>query len=371
MEQWIARGTMKQVTKDPSALPTLPPSWKTTPRPHPLSSSLSRFEGDVAGGHSPATPLLNAIYEARCEITSDSVNQPIGLANSGSCIAVHSIGGYTNRAPMLTYYILDDTKPSRTQFPLKARHAEVGLTEIAWTSVTDESKKLMFVADTWRVKSYAWADRHSGEIYRKALPTHTLRSDSHHGPLHILAPGRLARAGKGSVCVWNMDALETHGPDGRARIGSKFDTSDSWRDEDDELEASSGSKPTSVISFADPQLAPERWHAHPSSPAIMLCGTETAKSNDYSCIAVDVEHGGKTVARYLGHGGETRAFSTSAADPNVFLTAASDGHARLYDHRVTLPVLSLRAGSGEDDCAGVILVHPDGVPSKFKLFSTT
>jgi hypothetical protein len=284
---------------------------------------------------------------------------------------VSSMGGYKNRSPLLTYFLLNEARPSRGDFPLKARHANVGLTEIAWASATDESKKLMFIADTWRVKSYAWADDR-GEIYKRALPIHTLQSDNHHGPLHIFAPGRLLRAGKGSVGVWNLDTLETHGPKGKARIGPKFDTSDSWRDEDDELEASSGSDPTSVIALADPQIVPVRWHAHPSSPATMLCGTDTAKSKDYSCISVDLEHGGKVVSRYLGHGGDTRAFSTSVADPNIFLTAASDGYSRLYDHRVTLPVLSLRAGSGEDDCAGVVLVHPDGVPSKsFKSFNIT
>ncbi|KAF8192387.1 hypothetical protein K438DRAFT_1720617 [Mycena galopus ATCC 62051] len=362
MKQWVARGDMKE--PDPSLLPKFPEPWHTTRRPHPLSSLLSRFEGDAAT-HEPTTPLRNVIYDARCEITSDSAYQPTSLMNNGSCLMMAGMGGYKNRSPMLTYYLLDDdAAPRRSQFPLKERQAKVGLTELAWTSATDESKKLMFVADKWRVKSYAWADENTGAIYDKALPTHTLYTN-HEGPLHVLSPGCILRAGKGSIDVWNLAALKTHGPDGRKRIGRKFNTSDSWRDEDDELEESSGSKPTSSISLADPKLAPGRWHAHPSAAATMLCGTDTDKSNDYSCVSLDLEHGGKTLARYLGHGGEIRAFSTSSADPNIFLTAASDGHARLYDHRVPLPVLSLQAGSGEDDCAGVVLVHPDGVPTVF------
>ncbi|KAJ6467549.1 WD40 repeat-like protein [Mycena vitilis] len=295
------------------------------------------------------TPLLSAIYDARCEITSNSINQPIGLKNNGSCVLLPSMGGWKNRAPVLAYYLLDDTS-SGTQFPLKARYADVGLTEVAWHATTDEANKLMFVADNCRVKSVA---------------PHTLDTDSHHGPLHTLAPGLLIRAGKGSVGVWDLGALPTHGPSGRARIGHRFDTSYSWRDEDDKLEASSGSGPTSTITLADLQLAPEQWHAHPALYGTLLCGIDTKESHDYSCVSLDLEHGGKTVARYLGHGGNTRAFSTSVVDPAVFLTAASDGHARLYDHRMVLPVLSLRAGTGEDDCMGVVLTHPDGIPTIF------
>ncbi|KAJ6596299.1 hypothetical protein DFH09DRAFT_1407418 [Mycena vulgaris] len=331
---------------DPSLLPRLPNPWNTTLRPHPLSSPLSRFEGDAPRVHEPATPLLGAMYDARCEISSSRVDHPTGLTNNGSCLMVTSMGGWKNRSPILTYYLLHD---AASQFPLNRHHADVGLTEVAWTSATDESRKLMFIADTWRVKSYAWAHEQSGEIYDRALPTHTLHTGSHHGPF-MFSP---------------LAVSFTHGPDGKARIGHKLDTSDSWRDEDNELEESSGSDPTGTISLADPQLEPAQWHAHPSAPATMLCGIDVAKSNDYSCISLDLEYGGRTVSRYIGHGGETRAFSASAGDPNVFLTAASDGQARLYDRRVTLPVLTLRAGSGEDDCAGVVLVHPGGVPTVF------
>lgn len=39
-------------------------------------------------------------------------------------------------------------------------------------------------------------------------------------------------------------------------------------------------------------------------------------------VALDLGHGGKTTARYLGHGGSIDGFSTSEADPNIFVTAA-------------------------------------------------
>ncbi|KAJ7500633.1 hypothetical protein B0H11DRAFT_785998 [Mycena galericulata] len=369
MEQWIDKGTMKRPANS-NGVPKFPLPWKTTPRLHALSTHLSRFDRDAVEVR--ASPLVATIYDARCEITSDSIDNPVSFTNNGTCLAISSAGGYKNRDPKLTYYLLDDTAPRAKKYPFTAnelpltpRHAEVGLTEVATASTTDESRKLMFVGDAWRVKSYAWADQHSDEVYREAVPTHTLDTSAHCGPLHILAPGRLIRAGKGSVGLWNLDALQTHGPDGDAQIGPDFNTYGWGRDEDAVLEGSSGSESTSIISLADPQVAPAKWHPHPTLPATMLCGTDTSKSKDYSCISVDLEHGGKTVARYLGHGGDSRAFSTSGADANVFLTAASDGHARLYDHRTPLPVLSLRAGSGEDDCAGVVLAHPDGIPTVF------
>ncbi|KAJ7433995.1 hypothetical protein FB451DRAFT_1380096 [Mycena latifolia] len=340
---------------DTILLPKLPDPWKTTPRPHPLSSLLARFERDVVSGAAHASPLAAAIYDARCEIASDEVANPIGLTTSGTCLALSSMGRYKERTPILTYYFLDESSPSRKrlQFPLVARQAKVGLTELALASTMDEDRKLIFVADSWRIKSYAWADEQSGKVYRNALPTYTLKTDQHDGPLHVIAPGRLLRAGKGFVGVWNLDGLATHGPKGTARIGRKFSTSDTWRDDDEVIEASSGIGPTSIITLADPAVAPTRWHAHPSAPSTMLRGSDAAKTMDYSCVSVDLEHGGKTVARYLGHGGDTRAF-------RLVLRTPIDGHARIYDHRTALAALSLRAGLGEDDCMAAVLVHPDG-----------
>ncbi|KAJ7479389.1 hypothetical protein B0H11DRAFT_2423573 [Mycena galericulata] len=81
--------------------------------------------------------------------------------------------------------------------------------------------------------------------------------------------------------------------------------------------------------------------------------------------SVDLEHGGKIAGRYLGAFGDVRSFSTSGADPNVFLIAGNDGYARLYDVRRPLPVLTLCSNTGEDSCGGALLIHPDGVPGIF------
>jgi WD40 repeat protein len=99
----------------------------------------------------------------------------------------------------------------------------------------------------------------------------------------------------------------------------------------------------------------------------MLCESDPSKTRDYSCISVDLEHGGKTVERFLGHGGEIYALSASTGDPHAFVTGASDGYARLFDTRRTnLPVLTVSAGAASSDiCSAALLVDPDGVPSKY------
>jgi WD40 repeat protein len=168
--------------------------------------------------------------------------------------------------------------------------------------------------------------------------------------------------------VWNVDELETHGADGKARIGKRFRAKDTMRDDDDAIEDSAGSAPSLVLTFADSDLAPAIWKTHPSVPGAMLCGIDPRKSDDYSFISLDLEHGGNTMTRYLGSGGEIEGISTSDADPTTFLVSADDGYARLYDIRLRLPVLSLAAGFGETSCGAALLVHPDGVPSLFYPF---
>ncbi|KAK7036190.1 hypothetical protein R3P38DRAFT_2910941 [Favolaschia claudopus] len=363
LEDYFARkGGKSKESEDPSLKPRFPNDWNITHRPHPLTTPLSRFEDVNAILRQPASSLCSALYDARCEITSDTVIQPSGrLSISPSCLAVTGTGGWKNRTPMLTYYLFDDTKP------LNAHHARVGLSDLAFHSAIDESKKLIFVADRSRVKSYAWADAQSGKVFEDGFATHTLKCGNYDGPLHVPSSGRrLIRAGKGGAAVWDMDGLETHGPSGNERIGAEIDIFDSWRDETDNIEESAGSDSTTIISFADRQLAPAVWNAHPNTPAAMLCASDVDRSNgDCSVVSLDLEHGGKTVSRYLGASGETRAFSTSTGNANIFVTAASDGYARLYDCRTPLPVLTLRSGSGDDDCSGVIFVHPDGIPTVF------
>jgi hypothetical protein len=315
-----------------------------------------------------STPLANIIYQARCEVLSRSIRMPIQFSFSpgGSCLAMPSMGGYKNRVPTLTYMIMgDDT----AQVP-PTRSLQVGLSDVAYDSTTDEQRKLIFVADHSRIKSYAWGSSSesdgSGENYTKLVPTHTLSSkgsDRARGPLAV-NNGRLLRSNKGSLSVWNIDTLETHTGNGKTLIGGKFDPSESWRDDPEGIERSVGSAPHASVTFQDSSLSPARWHSHPSSAREMLCSSEPRNSPPaYYCVTLDIESG-KTTGRYLGHGGTIEGFSTSAADPNIFVTGALDGYARLYDVRHPLPVLTLDVGYRSESCSSALITHPDGIPGR-------
>jgi len=96
----------------------------------------------------------------------------------------------------------------------------------------------------------------------------------------------------------------------------------------------------------------------------MLCVSDLHELPSYSCAAVGLETG-KTTGRYLGHSAQVMDISTSEADPNVFVTACGDGHARLYDTRHHLPMLTFDVGQQGDICPAAILCHPDGIPTIF------
>ncbi|KAK7063417.1 hypothetical protein R3P38DRAFT_2756354 [Favolaschia claudopus] len=341
-----------------------PSPWQNTPRPHPSSHALSRFT------HIPApssSPTFRAISEARCEISSDDAYcEPLRIVSNGSCLVLPSMTGERQRTPFLAYYVLADEKDEG--FPIAGRHMFVGLSEVAFAATTDEERKLMFLADSHRIKSFEWADPVTGQIYHEARPTHTLASAKEEGPLAVLqlqSGATLLRAGEGYAALWKLDRLPTHGPDGTERIGKLFKNESSWGWDDDDVEYSAGSKCTGKIKFADRKFAPAFWHPHPGHAEMMLCTTDPAKSGDYSFVSLDLEHGGKTAVRYLGNGGGIARISTSEGDNNVFATGATDGHARLYDTRLPLPALSIRAGTGREDCGGIALIHPDGHPALF------
>jgi WD40 repeat protein len=332
-------------------------------KPHALTSPLARFRSDLPQlTATEAHPLANIIYQARCEIVSNDICSPTHLSISSgySCVAVLTAGGYKNRVSALTYFLPTDGVDK----DFEEYDVNVGLAGLAYHGFVSEERRLIFAADTDRIKSYAWASGDSA-AYEKALPTHTLDSNLWHGPLTILPDGRLLRAGTGSAAFWDLDTVGTHGPKGRNRIGKRIDVEDTWRDDPEEIETSHGSAPTGRIEFHDSAMAVGAWHPHPSSSGVMLC----APKDTYACVTLDLVHGGKTGARYIGHGGNVEDFSTSGMDVNVFATAGSDGCARLYDVRHPLPVLTFDAGRVSEACSSVILTHPDGIPSAFSSFT--
>lgn len=345
----------------------VPEPWNKTIRPYSGTTPLARF---VTGSTPPlatvANPLASLIYQAKCEVSADRICSPIQLclSSNSSCLTLISAGGYKNRDPVVSYWRVD---VESVGFP-DSRDIETGLEDIAYHSAMDEQRKLLYVADDSRIKSFSWAsesetpfdspDGHSG------FPIHTMDSRCK-GPLHV-TDGQVFRAGKGLMEVWKIDMLETHGEDGTQRIGKKMrHNTDTWRDieDPDEIECSSGTRAHQKVSFDDKKFAPFRWHAHPSSPGSVLCVSDAHETPTYSCVVLQLETG-KILSRHLGHSAQVLEISTSETDPHGFVTACSDGYARLYDTRQHLPVLTLDVGLLGSACPAAVICHPDGIPSK-------
>ncbi|KAF8598017.1 hypothetical protein BDV93DRAFT_354678 [Ceratobasidium sp. AG-I] len=344
----------------------VPDPWTESMKRHPKTSLLARFRpGIPALTPTPANPLAMSVYDARCEITSSEICSPIKLqiSQGGSCLALNAMGGYKNRSPVLSYFILGDE-----ELMLKGHFLEVGLADIAYHMALDESRRLIFLGGESRVKSYAWGAP-GGDNYKKPLATHILDSGRTIGPIAVLPNGTVVRAGKGNAAVWSLEGLQTHGMDGDKVIEEEVDTDeDTWSDDDDEeIEQSSGSQPTSQLAFTDnSNMKPTHWKPLIQSPSSMLCTTATmGEETEYDCFLLDLEHGGKIATCFLGHGGVVSDFSVSAPDPQVFLTACNDGYARLYDLRRPLPVLTFDACGQGEFCGAVALAHPDGIPTVF------
>jgi WD40 repeat protein len=365
-------GTGKLIGTLTEALPTeklgklTPDPWKATTMRHPKSSRLVRFRpGLPALTPTSTNPLAMSVYDARCEVSSLRITTPIKfrMSQGSSVLALNSMNGFKNRSPGLWYFLLESEKEPLGF--LDGRFLEPGLCGIAYDMAIDESRHLIFVGDEDRVKSYEWMSP-SGECYDNGpFPVHTLNSGRTNGPLTVLPNGTIIRAGRGSAAVWNIDGLQTHGENGDDRIGKKINVENTSRDELDEIEPSSGSLPNSHIEFVDQQnLAPGIWQPLTSSPTTMICSMSSKGMPDFSCVVLDLETG-KTLSRYLGHGGNINDFSVSATDPQVFLSACDDGFARLFDLRHPLPVLTFDACNRKERCKAAALAHPDGIPSEY------
>ncbi|KIJ66736.1 hypothetical protein HYDPIDRAFT_108669 [Hydnomerulius pinastri MD-312] len=338
-----------------SQLPRCPDGYDPSTKPHCASSPLARFKTFSGLSPTESTSLAKLLYEARFEATDVNTCQPIALhlTPGGSCLAFLSAGGWKNRDPMLSYFLLDRGAED-TVFP-KEHSMQLPLSGIARHCVVHQERKLVFTADESRVKSFAWDDK---------SPVHTLdcSSPEANGPIALLS-NRILRAGKGIVVTWDINELETHDPVSKKLIGEGVEFS-TWRDEEGYIEPSAGNKCHTSIALEDKDFSVGKWHAHPSSPGLMIAGGDCDNSMTTACYAFDLETG-KIETKYLGHGGLVTAFSTSASDPNVFLTGCVDGYVRLFDTRRSLPILTVDVSSRSEPCSSALLVHPDGVPTIF------
>ncbi|KAI0719156.1 hypothetical protein C8T65DRAFT_62052 [Cerioporus squamosus] len=354
--------------------PALPPfaktpPWTKSPRPHPLTTRLSRFRSGVPITVTGSTPRAQLIYQARAEVKSNPISAPSAMAMSseGSILAMTVAGGYKERDPVLRTVRFDkDDADGPDVLPVVRQ--EPGLSNTARALEIDNERTLIFLADDDRIKSFRWGPNADGELPKYMPNVHTMNSERvFNGPLAVLPGGRLLRAGKGQAALWNLDTLETHQDNPDKLIGEgEVNLDNSWRESGSRaIERSSGSKATSIVAFADdPEYQPATWHWHQPT-GLLLCAKRMRDTEGFSCISLDVEHGGRRVTRYVGHGHDVEKFATSAGDPSVFWTAGADGYARLFDVRRPLPVLTFDTGGQSDACAGVVWIHPDGVPTLF------
>ncbi|KAG8724869.1 hypothetical protein FRC09_013037 [Ceratobasidium sp. 395] len=233
-------------------------------------------------------PFPKIVYDARCEVQSSWISEPIhmDLSPGNACLATIGMGGYKQRAPHLEYYLLDESE-TISDFPPTCS-VMPGLEAVATHLAFDETRRLIFVADKNGVKSFAWTAP-TGEIYPEGPhPAHTLASDESSGPLAVLPNGTILRTGVGRVSVWNIDSLATHGKRGKRRIGvpDKSIRERSWRDDPEAIEVSFGSFPTSFTHFTGhPDLMVGRRKPLIQAPSTMLCKTSRS-----GCATIDMEH---------------------------------------------------------------------------------
>ncbi|PIL35408.1 hypothetical protein GSI_02134 [Ganoderma sinense ZZ0214-1] len=354
--------------------------WTKTRQPHPRTTRLARFRDGITLPTSAATPRAHLIYQARATVRAEYMKPPAAMAISadGEHLFMASSTGYKSRDPSLKHYNLDEDP----ELDWGGRQ-DPGLSNTPDYLALDDERQLVFLADHDRIKSFRWgvppdessADAARGERKSKSKPSkrlpnvHTLNSEREYtGPLAVLPGGRIVRAGKGAAAVWNTDQLATHldTPAGTLLGAGRLNTDNSWREADCAgIEHSAGLPAHAVVRFADePGFQPAAWHVHRPT-GWLLCGERSCDTDGFACVALDLEHGGRRAARFLGHGHDAEKFATSAGEPSVFWTAGGDGFARMFDVRRPLPVLTFDTGGQSEGCADVVFVHPDGIPTLF------
>ena len=86
--------------------------------------------------------------EARAQLTVEMLSSPpfdMTLSSCGTVLASTGGGGWKGRDPFLHYYVLDDQS---TDY-LEGVTMDPGLSNVAHHIATDESRKLIFLADEW------------------------------------------------------------------------------------------------------------------------------------------------------------------------------------------------------------------------------
>ncbi|KAI0030622.1 hypothetical protein K488DRAFT_53845 [Vararia minispora EC-137] len=312
-------------------------------RPSPHTTPLARFATTRRQFSGNASPNLVAFAEARCEILSYCMPIPISMGIADDIVAVLGASGWKQREPTLLIQRLNRPPDENKRF--ESTYPEVGLQEVATGLRLDGGRKLVYVADGHRVKSYTWTSSSGnddgGDDADNVLPVHTLDSFRfEHAMILHNSGAKLMRSGSKGMAIWDIDTLPTHGPDGTRIVGEKIRGEiDTSRDNDEDIERSRGAPPTQTIAvdvLANITLAEH----HPSHSAQILA----LKRDRYDLASIDLETQ-QIAMRYLGHQAVPNCIALNNVDQDSFVTAASDGGVRLYDVRQPTPQFAIDHGS--------------------------
>ncbi|CAE6423890.1 unnamed protein product [Rhizoctonia solani] len=168
------------------------PCDAATQRPH--STKLANFRSNLPSlTPTLSEPLAQSIFDARCEISSYRCASPIRFYSTpkSACLALAGMSGWKNRSPALDYLVLNQPRNTdpHNEFS-NARFIEPGLANIAYHPAVDDSRRLIFIGDGKRIKSYEWGT--TTELYRDPLPIHTLNSGHAEGPITVLSNGTVS-----------------------------------------------------------------------------------------------------------------------------------------------------------------------------------
>ncbi|THH32076.1 hypothetical protein EUX98_g2112 [Antrodiella citrinella] len=117
------------------------------------TGSMTRFRKNALAFTPPLSPLARAITQARLSVASSRIDSPINLClpQNSARLGIIGAGGYKDRDPELSYFLLDEIEDDGF---CKQIAIECGLTDVPYQIEMDATRKLIYVADSQRIKSY-------------------------------------------------------------------------------------------------------------------------------------------------------------------------------------------------------------------------
>lgn len=125
-------------------------SYDLSSKPSAHTTPLVRFNSGRPFIASNADPAYHAFAGAHREILEDDVPVVANISLSGSVLAVQGAGGWKNRYPTLHLYEVSAGHTFDASISVG-----VGLSGVAYDLQLNSARKLVYVADSDRVKSYS------------------------------------------------------------------------------------------------------------------------------------------------------------------------------------------------------------------------